>query len=322
MRSWTPPLAAVLVALGLFAGCGDDDDNPPEVGELTVSLLNLPALPESLYYEAFALFDTSTTAHGETEAVSLGAFLADGAGNLESLDGGEAVFEFVEQRNLSPSRIVVNVRVVADTSLGSPLIAGQVVGDEDEGRATLTAGDHHALNADITTAEGTCVLATPSTFLVDSDENQGVWFVEIVTQPQPGTNPSLVIPELGEGWAYSAWVLQSGEEIPVGTFSLASGPDSDGAGEGAGPDPGFDAPGSDFIVPPTGPRSLNDGETTVIVTIEPVESDHGLRALHLDEPFPVRVLEIAIPFGAASDSSITLSKPGVPLPAGTITFTR
>lgn len=312
MRSWILPLASFLLAAALVTGCSDDETSPAP-GIFSVSLSGLPVLPESLYYEAFARF-TPALAH-ELDAVSFGAFKVDKDGNLLSLSGGPANFGLVDASDLSPVDIVITVRTPDDTTIGAPLLGGEVSGDDDEGRATLSTTYHDAVDADLTTAAGTCILATPSTSAIEADSTQGVWFVNNTNERLP----SLSLPKLGEHWLYGAWVFNEGDTVAIGEFAEADSADSDGEGPAAGPDQGFNAPGSDFVVLP---RNLADGESTVFVTIQPEEHADPGPGLGEVVPFPLRILELAIPFGVASDSSMILVRPTAPLPTGVITFTR
>jgi hypothetical protein len=286
---------------------------------------NLPELPSDQYYEAWARFPISSPLAHLLDPVSLGAFTVV-SGSLRSLDGGPAQFTMSESRDLnSVVDIVVTVEAVDDTVIGPVLIGGDVAGSADEGRATLNTIYHDAILGDLTTAEGECILATPSTTPTD-DENQGVWFVTPNPNDPPNHLPSLSVPALGEGWVYAAWVLQGLARTPVavGEFAAADSADSDGAGPEAGPNlPGadFNVPGSDFVQPM--PRNLDDGSTSVLICVAPGEGHHeGVEARPHNEPFPITVLELAIPLGAAPDSAMTLTRPTTALPTGNITFTR
>jgi hypothetical protein len=289
---------------------------------------NLSPLSHEHYYQAWARFPIPV-AHGDLEEVSLGTFKVAGDGTLWTLDGsGPAEFVLSEPRDLG---VVVDVVVsveeaaeaVTDTIAGSIILGGAVTGSDDEGHATLTTTYHHAILdpkvGDLTTAAGECILATPSTAATD-DENRGLWFVSNDDVPQV---PSLDLPTpLGEGWVYSAWIIRGAEQVKVGDFSDPAAADSDSAGAEAGPDSdGFAAPGSDFVQP--APRDLNDGTTTVVVSVAPgAHDEHGASPLLHEEPFPLRVLEFAVPAGVRPDSALTLARPTTPFPTGSVTFTR
>jgi hypothetical protein len=188
-----------------------------------------------------------------------------------------------------------------------------VEGDDDTGRAFLTSFYEHALRANLLLAAGSCVLATP-TDEPGGNETQGIWFTDASGQP------ALSLPTLGEGWIYEAWIQNGGEFISVGRFRDESVPDSDGKGPEAGVEPGFDAPGSDFV---QSGRDLADGESAVFITVEPAGEGDGGLARHEADPFPLRVLELAIPLNQAAREPITLNLPASsPLPTGTVTFTR
>ena len=84
--------------------------------------------------------------------------------------------------------------------------------------------------------------------------------------------------------------------------------------------PGFNAPGSDFL---TNMYDLANGTTEAFIVIEPAghSAKRGERALH-DDSFPLRILEIAIPLGAAPRQSITLGPRVAPWPTAEVTFPR
>jgi len=328
MRVWILLLVSIWVG-GWVVGCGDDSVSP-RPGQFSLSVSNLPQLPADQYYEAWARFPDSVAAgnpllHGELEAVSLGAFTVANDGTLWSLDGETpAQFALSEPRDLN---VVVDVLVTVESALedtvaGPAILGGEVTGNDDEGHASLTTTHHDAITdtmmtGDLTTAQGQCILATPTTSATD-DGNHGVWFVGNDDPPQI---PSLQLPVLGEGWVYSAWITHEAEPVGVGEFSNPAAADSDSAGAEAGTDgEGFDAPGSDFVQPAA--RNLADGATTVLVAVAPAPHDHGLSRLLHDEPFPLTVLELEIPLGARPDSAMTLTRPTAPLPTGNITFTR
>mmetsp|Transcript_12533 Transcript_12533/g.13926 ORF Transcript_12533/g.13926 Transcript_12533/m.13926 type:complete len:231 (-) Transcript_12533:128-820(-) len=113
---------------------------------------------------------------------------------------------------------------------------------------------------------GSFFLATP-TSANDTDECNGIWFFD-----GENGNPSLVLPQPPAGWVYEGWVVdmsdpQNPMPMSTGTFTSASGPDSDGAGPYAGSDnPAPMFPGQDYVV--IMPKNLCNNYTAVI-SIEP-----------------------------------------------------
>lgn len=322
-RMWLFLLAATVVAA--LGGCGDDSTDP-NVGEFEAEFTALPVLDADQYYEAWASFpivprDDGRTGgalaplHDEAESVSLGAFrvVEDG---IVSLDGGPVTFTLAEDRNLSlVSDIHVTVRSAGDTTHGAVVMGGEVTGSDTQGVANLDTSYHHAFNCDLRAAAGSCVMATPSDG-AGTNETQGIWFTD-------GTGaPALDLPLLGEGWVYSAWVMNGTEPLAIGDFTDAHAADSDSAGAEAGSQPGFAAPGSDFLVSAI---DFSLGGATVILTAEPGGEGHqhrGSRAMRHEEPFPITVLTAVIEPATPAHTPIVMSPPAEPLPTGHVTFGR
>ncbi len=136
-----------------------------------------------------------------------------------------------------------------------------LAGDFMEETALLTVDHESALGVDFMAASAEYILNTPSTMAVPDDYDQGIWYLD----PDTGPGPSLVLPLLPEGWIYEGWVVGMEGPVSTGRFADATGPDSDGAGDAAGPDPVPDFPGQDFIDPA---KVLTMGYSAVI-SIEP-----------------------------------------------------
>lgn len=314
---------SVLVVVGLavlwLPGCGDDDENPTPTGEFLITLTGFEPLPAGHHYEAWARFPPPPppggirVEHGDEDPVSLGAFQVTEDGDIVSLEDGAVTFELAEPRDLQTvADVVITVRESKpDTTIGSVLIGGEMAGDQNEGRATLTMDYHDALFADIRTASGSCILATPS----DGDngnENQGLWF------STPTGTPALTLPALAGGWRYDAYLLLGAKEIALGSFTRGDTADSDGAGAEGGLLGGFNTPGSDFLI---SALNLSNGGVSVLVALQPGEDEHeGFRA-H-GSVFPYHVLELDIPAGTLPRTSMALEVATEPLPSGTVTLPR
>ena len=161
---------------------------------------------------------------------------------------------------------------------GATLLAGTVLSNA----ATLTVAGLTAQGgiglANFSTLAGSCILAAPTANTPvggPAVERNGIWFVTLL-----GRMPSLVMPALPAGWVYEGWVRNtvSGVQYSTGRFRSAVAADDDAAlGIGAGPLPGYSAPGRDFLNPvtvaiPALPQ-LNAGTWSVLVTLQPLGAD-------------------------------------------------
>ncbi len=79
-------------------------------------------------------------------------------------------------------------------------------------------------------------ISTPTTASED-DEAFGVWLFGFDIQAYESLEPQ---------WVFEGWVITPEGRFSIGRFRDQR-PDSDGAGPGAGPESGYDAPGQDFI---------------------------------------------------------------------------
>mmetsp|Transcript_12534 Transcript_12534/g.13927 ORF Transcript_12534/g.13927 Transcript_12534/m.13927 type:complete len:227 (-) Transcript_12534:73-753(-) len=153
---------------------------------------------------------------------------------------------------------------------------------------------------------GSFFLATP-TSANDTDECNGIWFFD-----GENGNPSLVLPQPPAGWVYEGWVVdmsdpQNPMPMSTGTFTSASGPDSDGAGPYAGSDnPAPMFPGQDYVV--IMPKNLCNNYTAVI-SIEPNPDRNP------DIPFFLKPLAAAImPItGTGNPQNMAASKDILPI---------
>jgi hypothetical protein len=319
-----PVLALTIGLLWLAAGCGDDDDGQsPVVTPFNFTIEDLPRLASGQYYEAWVTFPpppprAGRVLHGEDPRESLGQFVVTETGVIEAREGGPAELSYSGAQDVNQAvDVLISVETEGDTAQGPVLIAGVVVGNDDEGRSTLGISHHDAVGTDFSNASGSFILATPTNG-EGTDENLGIWFTN------PAGLPTLVLPLFGEkvgiGWIYQAYVFHGGHAIEIGTFNSTDVEDSDGRGAEAGPMPGFNAPGSDFL---QSQHNLSDGSTVAFVVIQPAGDVHerGARALH-DDSFPMRILETTIPLDATPRQSINLGPRVAPWPTATVTFPR
>jgi len=253
------------LALGLSADEAADldmtDDQVREVQHRRVRVLfyrfqDLPPLGPDATYEGWVIVDG--------EPISTGTFRIGRHGRARPS------FALVPRALAEEATaFVVTIEPVPDPDPG-PSGTAILAGDLDERRNPLTVDHERALGDDFCGAEGPFILATPSTAIME-DEQQGIWWTVNMT-------PTLVLPDLPDGWRFEGWVVVDGEPLTTGKFDDPEGADDDGAGPTAGPLPGPPFPGQDFIDPP-----IHLVGQMAVITIEP-EPDFS------PEPFPVRIL--------------------------------
>jgi hypothetical protein len=230
-----------------------------EIAHLRLQLQGLEDLGPDYAYEGWLIVDGA--------AVSTGVFTVSGGVMSSSyfptsVSSVDAISTFVLTIEPSPD---------ADPA---PSSVHLVAGDFSGGRAALAIEHPAALGTDFRDVMGSYFLATPSSGGTAPYQN-GIWYLDM----NAGPGPSLVLPDLPEGWVYEGWVAGADGPISTGRFTSAEAADSDGAGPAAGPEDGPPFPGQDFVDPPT---DLTMGYAAVI-SVEP-EPDNG------DGPFSIKPL--------------------------------
>ena len=248
-------LAAVLAA----AGCDSTSTETEEEGlfSVHVSMSSLEPLPGGFHYAGWA-------EQPGGEMVAVGSFSADPSGSIVDLDGNRVIGgKFTASEDLTNTTDFLVTIESGGSGTETPSATHLVAGPIEELEATLTVqgGIHEAIGS----SSGTFILATPTNG-PDSDENSGVWFINI-TGGQFARG--LLIPYPLAGWSYHGWVDIDG--ITVATGPILGPNTADGAAPHSGSLEGFNFPGEDFLVnPPNGltfPTPV--GSASVYVTIEP-----------------------------------------------------
>lgn len=280
---------AALASTGAFAQTGPEN--------VVMSFTNLATLNEATdgHYEGWAILGGVP--------ISTGNFNVNASGDPVELGGGPIIDEFDAGQDITGAtdiKITIEPPGDADPApSGLVIVGGAVVGNQ----APLeTAVPNLSMLETMTT--GAFILATPSDNPDMPDNNdQGIWFLTM-----PGPAPGLVnLPDIGPKWTYEGWAVDlSDPKNPMpystGTFSMASGFDSDAAGCNGGGPP---FPGQDFVAFQCGPvLDLDTGNSAAVVTIEPVpdNSPAPFQLKPLAGPIPVDALDMnnALPNQAAA----------------------
>jgi len=237
-----------------LAACADDETDPIEPTDGTASLAlefdGLEPLGDDYVYEGWIIVDGTPVTTGRFTDVS-----------------GPQTFEVAQADADAATTFVLTIEPATGDD-PAPSDVHVVAGDLVDGAADLTVGHPAALGDDFSGAAGTYILETPTTMADMTDFDQGVWFLEMPSAMGGMPTASLDLPELPAGWQYEGWVVGGDGPVSTGTFIMAEGADSDGAGMTAGPDGAPPFPGQDFIDPAT-----MLGGYAVVISIEPMPDD-------------------------------------------------
>lgn len=226
---------------------------------LKASFSNLKLLKKG-HFELWAKF--------EGKAVSLGKFNLDERGTLLDLEDQEIPYSEFKSRNdfSETDKILVSIEPKEDKDAscsGILILEGEVHGE----RADLSFKA-----ADLGKASGEYFLGTPS-YSKDPDLPSGVWFAKPAGREFDKQDESLILGKAPEGFVYEGWVFHKGKFISTGRFKSPVGGDAFSGHSGLRRYPDF--PGEDFLVNEPKdlgfefPIDLNDGESKVIVSLEP-----------------------------------------------------
>lgn len=237
-----------------LAACADDETDPTDpvdgMASLALTFDGLEPLGDDYVYEGWIIVDGSPVSTGRFTDVA-----------------GTQTFEVAQADADAAGAFVLTIEPATGDD-PAPSDVHVVAGDLVDGAAALTVGHPAALGDDFSGASGSYILETPTTMADMTDFAQGVWFLELPSAMGGMPTPSLTLPELPAGWQYEGWVVGADGPISTGTFTMAAGADSDGAGATAGPDGAPRFPGQDFIDPATVLSGF-----AVVISIEPMPDD-------------------------------------------------
>jgi len=288
-------LAFLLVAATALAQSGTQN--------VVMSFTNLAPLDEAVegHYEGWAILGGMP--------VSTGKFNVNGAGMPVELGGGPVIPEFDVGQDISAANYIkITIEPVGDMDMipsGLVILAAPVLGSQAD---LVTDVPNRTVLETMTT--GAFILATPSDNPDVPDNNdQGIWFLTM-----PGPVPGFMnLPDIGPKWTYEGWAVDVSDPMsPVpystGTFSMASGADSDAAGCNGGGPP---FPGQDFVAFQCGPvLDLDTGDFAAVITIEPVPDNAPM-------PFQLKPLAGAIPTDALGMNNDLGNQAAATFPTGT-----
>lgn len=282
-----------ILCLSLLVSVCCSNNSSGSNGTLRLDISGLESLGDNYQYEGWIIVDG--------KAKTTGVFSVDSTGNLSQTDFP------VNQTDLSSaSKFVLTIEPNPDSD-PDPSSVHILAGSFSSKSASLSVGDSSAIGNDFSSISGKFILATPSDDSTNiSNDNEGLWWLD----PNTGPGAGLSLPTLPTGWIYEGWIVGSNGPQSTGTFSSVTGADSDGAGSTGGSDAAPAFPGQDIIG-----TSLNDGQHTAVISIEPVPDNSS-------SPFLLKPLVKAIDSGAATKPTLIEMQSNVTasFPTGTATI--
>jgi hypothetical protein len=286
-------LVLVAVLLGPVAATAAGAAHLPPAHEIKLRVRQLQGL-DGAFYELWVVKGVRKESAGSFNVTS-GGQLVDGFGHPARF--------FSRTDPSSADAVVVTIEPDPDPDPGPSGIA-VLAGSPGQSLATLR------FPANLGAMAGSFILATP-TDDVSTNESAGVWFLD----PAGGPGPSLALPDLPTGWVFEGWGVTQDTPLTTGRFTEASGADS--AAPFSGPKPGPPFPGEDFLqnLPPavTPPVDLADGNSAIVVTIEPDLSGFDPTG---DGPFSIKPLLAPVPQDAPTHSTLGLQRDLSTVPRG------
>lgn len=263
-----------VLAIISLASCGDDEAlQITQTTSLDLSLSGLEDLGSDFAYEGWVIVDGAP--------VSTGVFNVDANGTPSQLS-----FDLSQEDFDAATTFVLTIEPSPDPD-PAPSEVHILAGDFDGNLADLKVDHGAALGSDFISSTGKYILATPTDGGSDTNENSGVWWLDLTDGPSAGLN----LPSLPAGWAYEGWAVIDGTPLSTGTFTSASGSDDFKGFSGSADGPPF--PGEDFLTnAPDGltfPVDLSN--RTVVISIEPVPDNSPA-------PFTLKPLVANVPADA------------------------
>ncbi len=251
---------ALMACSSLFImSCSSDDDNTPQNGNLSLNISNLEDLGSSFRYEGWLLVNGSP--------VSTGTFSVNASGELS-----ETSFSVPTTTLNTATKFILTIEPNPDSD-PTPSAQKLIAGDFNGNTAAVSTSVAPAIG-DFSASAGSFFLRTPTDEPVGDPNNgndeSGVWF----GIPGAPPTPSLILPELPEGWVYEGWVVGDSGPLSTGQFTDFDMSDfntgastSFGGTEQLGPP----IPGEDFF------NNAPAGETfpldlrgrTIVISVEP-----------------------------------------------------
>ena len=287
----------VLLFAILYNGCDDAGVLPKNLpkGRITLTPLNLKPLDQNVdgWYRLWVGIDSG----GSRIWYSCGEFNISSSGTIVDLSGNSITFQFNDDTNslAFATRAMVTIETQHNVFPSAQrLISTVLTSHFDSLSGNMDISGDLALGTVgtklISGASGHYMVRTPS----DSNRScsKGLWFCD--TMNVPSLPAGLTLPDSG-GWVYEGWAVNhaSNTYYPMGKFRNPYAADFDGAGPCSGHNPGYTAPGQDWIADSNGcpnpPLNILSGNFGVFISLEPSNEVPGSQADN--SPFFFRIFQ-------------------------------
>lgn len=279
----------------LIASCKKEETPTVTMKNINLNISGLEDLGTDYVYEGWLIVNGSP--------VSTGTFTVDASGNLS-----QTTFSLDASDVDNATTFVLSIEPANDSD-PAPSATKMMAGDFSGNSASVTT----SLVGDFSNAAGKYILATPTNG-ADTDENSGIWFLDISTgSPTVG----LTLPQLPDGWKYEGWVVINGQPVTTGTFTNTKATDDADPFSESMPLPdvnGADGffPGEDFLInAPSGlsfPTDIAGG--MAVISVEPYPDNSP-------NPFTLKPLVQPIPDGAVDHTVYDMDQ-NLSFPTGTV----
>lgn len=236
----------LLLAIGIFASC--DDDNEVVTADLTLNISGLESLGDDYVYEGWIIVNGSPVSTGRFSSVTF-----------------PQTFEADREELSRATAFVLTIEPTVDPD-PAPAATKILAGDFSGGAASISTG----IVGDFSNASGSFFLRTPTdeTGTNNGNDQYGVWF----GVPGAPPTPDFTLPTLPDGWAYEGWVVGDSGPIATGVFTEFNTRDSGNPFSGTQNNAGPPIPGEDLLLnAPVGETfPLDVRGRTIVISVEPV----------------------------------------------------
>lgn len=285
-------LSILFIVLAFITfSCSDSDDDEPATKDLTLNISGLESLGSDYVYEGWIIVNSAPK--------TTGRFTVDNNGDLS-----KSSFTLNKEDLEAATTFILTIEPASGDD-PAPSSTHIIAGDFSGSKSQLSIAHGAALGNDYKSSGGVYILATPTNG-PDTDENSGIWFLDLSSgMPAVGLN----LPVLPSGWKYEGWTVIMGQPVTSGKFTAVDMVDEFDGFSSTMPGPPF--PGEDYLM--NAPANVNFPTDiaggTAVISIEP-DPDNST------DPFLLKPLVGGIPMDAMDHTTYDLAQ-NLNFPSGT-----